>query len=581
MYAAAISGFVALIYEVAWTRLLALVLGPTTYAFATMAAAFISGIAIGSALGARLARRTARAGVWLALTLVICAVAATTAAWFAAVRLPLIVAAAVAAPDAAFGPIVFWQAFGVAVLLLPTTMALGAAFPLALAVASGGSEAPIEREVALVYAANTLGAITGALAGGFVLVPLLGLRSTFHTAAFIGTVGGALCLAATLRSAGARGMRAPAFGAATAVAAGLVDHACCPPGIATLLSSGAYKYAPYLGAADLETVLRAGRLEYYKEGAAGTVSGSPTRRHALAGHRRQGRRVQCRRHADAAAARAAAGPAPSRSAGHLRDRPRQRRHARLRARAGTVHHADVVEISPEVVEASRSSIGENGRRAAKPGVRLIVGDGRSHLLLTTQPLRRHRLGAVEPVDGRRGRAVHAGVLRGGPRAAEAGRSHLPVGSHLRHQPRRSAVDRADVLVRVPAGDDVARRRRRSAADWHQRRRDRHPSPRLPLDAWRRGTAPAALADVGIAGENTPFALLSLFAGGPQELHGTAPARRSRPTTGWRWSSRRRAASTGGCRECQRRSDPRPTAAPERRRRRLSAARPTQLDVTRG
>ena len=64
--AAAISGFAALIYEVAWTRLLALVIGPTTYAFATMAAAFIGGLAIGSALGTRLARRTERPAIWLA-----------------------------------------------------------------------------------------------------------------------------------------------------------------------------------------------------------------------------------------------------------------------------------------------------------------------------------------------------------------------------------------------------------------------------------------------------------------------------------------------------------------------------------
>ena len=69
--AVAISGFAALIYEVAWTRLLALVIGPTTYAFATMAAAFISGLALGSALGTRLARRTPRPAVWLALMLVV------------------------------------------------------------------------------------------------------------------------------------------------------------------------------------------------------------------------------------------------------------------------------------------------------------------------------------------------------------------------------------------------------------------------------------------------------------------------------------------------------------------------------
>src|SRR6202035_4922497 len=58
--AAAISGFAALVYEVAWTRLLALVIGPTTYAFATMAAAFISGLTVGSALGCSLARRVER-----------------------------------------------------------------------------------------------------------------------------------------------------------------------------------------------------------------------------------------------------------------------------------------------------------------------------------------------------------------------------------------------------------------------------------------------------------------------------------------------------------------------------------------
>ena len=104
--------------------------------------------------------------------------------------------------------------------------------------------------------------------------------------------------------------------------------------------------------------------------------------------------------------------------------------------SGAVERADVVEISPEVVEASHFFDRENGGALAKPGVRLIVGDGRSHLLLTPQTLRRDRVGAVEPVDGRRRVALHARVLRGGARAAEAGRPALPVGAHLRHQPRR-------------------------------------------------------------------------------------------------------------------------------------------------
>ena len=44
--AAALSGFAALVFEVSWTRLIALIIGPTTYAFALMAASFIVGIAL-------------------------------------------------------------------------------------------------------------------------------------------------------------------------------------------------------------------------------------------------------------------------------------------------------------------------------------------------------------------------------------------------------------------------------------------------------------------------------------------------------------------------------------------------------
>src|SRR5471030_482261 len=207
---AGLSGFAALIYEVAWTRLLALVIGPTTYAFATMAAAFISGLAIGSALGTRLARRVARPALWLAAMLLTAAVAASGAAWIAATRMPLIVAAQVADPGAAFTQVVVTQAFGTALLLLPMTLALGATFPLALAVAGGrlrvadasagqGGTSTAGRDAARVYTANTIGAIAGALTGGFLLVPALGLRLTFQTAAIIGALGGAGCLAAALR----------------------------------------------------------------------------------------------------------------------------------------------------------------------------------------------------------------------------------------------------------------------------------------------------------------------------------------------------------------------------------------------
>ena len=93
------------------------------------------------------------------------------------------------------------------------------------------------------------------------------------------------------------------------------------------------------------------------------------------------------------------------------------------------------------------------------------------------PLRRDRFRAVESVDGRHRGAVHARVLRSGARTIEAGRPDLPMGAYLRHQSRRSAIDRADVRIGFPRVDHVARWRGGSAADRIQRGRDRIASGR--------------------------------------------------------------------------------------------------------
>ena len=173
------SGFAALVFEVAFTRLLALVIGPTTYAFATMAGSFITGLALGSSVGARVSRKVAQPAYWLAATLAITAIAASLAASYAASRLPIVVASEVAGATATFESVVLRQAFDVALLLLPLTFALGAAFPLALATASSGTES-VAADAARVYVANTLGAISGSLAAGFLLVPRFGLQATFR-----------------------------------------------------------------------------------------------------------------------------------------------------------------------------------------------------------------------------------------------------------------------------------------------------------------------------------------------------------------------------------------------------------------
>src|SRR5207247_3173195 len=58
LYAA--SGFVAMLYEVAWTRVLVLVLGSSTYAYTIMLTTFLLGLALGAWLATRVLRELAR-----------------------------------------------------------------------------------------------------------------------------------------------------------------------------------------------------------------------------------------------------------------------------------------------------------------------------------------------------------------------------------------------------------------------------------------------------------------------------------------------------------------------------------------
>src|SRR5262249_29665295 len=384
--AAAVSGFTALVFEVAFTRLLALVIGPTTFAFATMAASFITGLALGSTAGARVSRKISRPAYWLAGTLAVAAIGGSLAASYAASRLPLMVAADVAAATVTFESVVLRQAFEVALLMLPMTFALGAAFPLALATASSGAES-VGPETARGYAATTLGAIAGSVRAGFVLAPRLALHARFGgRSRFASVCAVAIAGWAVLESRAVAPTRRLVVIGALAVAgvlfAVVVD---VPPWDRELLSSGAYKYAPYIhtrDASDLEASLRAGRLEYYKEGAAATVS---VRR--LAGRLSLAidGKVDASNAGDMLTQRLL-GVLPV----FIHRHPDQLCVIGLGSgvtvasamATGLVRHADVVEISPEVAAAAAFFSTENARVLESPNVRLIVGDGRSHLQLS-------------------------------------------------------------------------------------------------------------------------------------------------------------------------------------------------------
>ena len=181
-----LTGFASLALQVVWTRLLASILGPTTYAFSAVAI-FVLGIAGGSAAGGRLraaqaSAGTAGAGRGRQRPAALLGAAGVDTAVMAIARL-------VSTAGVTFGTVLLREWLVAAALLLPMALVFGAAFPLALGVASRADGAMVE-DLGLVYAVNTVGAIAGALVTGFALVPWLGLHDTMRLLALLTAAGG-------------------------------------------------------------------------------------------------------------------------------------------------------------------------------------------------------------------------------------------------------------------------------------------------------------------------------------------------------------------------------------------------------
>jgi len=179
--AMALSGAATFIYEVLWTRLLSHVVGSSVYAFATMLAAFLTGIALGGGLAGPFARRPAQAAGNFVVAQV--AIAAVSLGLFVFLDQLLPATRGQAANLLLAGTV-----------LLPPAVFIGATFPLAVRILSP-DERLAARCTARVYAWNTVGAIAGALLAGFFLIPGLGFEGAVRVAVLLNL---ALALAAVV-----------------------------------------------------------------------------------------------------------------------------------------------------------------------------------------------------------------------------------------------------------------------------------------------------------------------------------------------------------------------------------------------
>jgi spermidine synthase len=169
-----VSGSAALVYQLLWIKQLSLVVGVDVYAVTTAVSAFFAGLAIGGLIWGRRADASARPlrlYATLELGVALLGVAATLALGVAA--RPFAQLEAVLVPLA-------W-AIPFALVGMPALL-MGGTLPV-LVRALGPGENAIGASGGRLYAANTAGAIAGALLAPFVLIPLLGVRGSAFAAA--------------------------------------------------------------------------------------------------------------------------------------------------------------------------------------------------------------------------------------------------------------------------------------------------------------------------------------------------------------------------------------------------------------
>jgi spermidine synthase len=366
----ALSGFAALIYEVAWTRSLVLSLGSTVYAFTLILTAFILGLAVGSGVASRLIHRVKQPETVLA------GIQALIGA--AAIGLLPVLGGLPLGMVQEHGDLLRRTAWASALVVFIPTVLIGAVFPFTFRMASG-SDRTVGRSVAAVYTWNTIGSIAGSFAASFALIPVLGLASALRVAVTVNVGLAALLLRRRLVAV---------VPAALALVAWLI-----PSWDDRVLASGAYLYgAQYAAAAkalhlDLRTYLnRESTIEARYWDAYGLTSV----------HRNEEGLLSIRVNGKADASTGPADMETQRTLGHLGmlHHPDPRRALVIGLGSGVtlgaaarhpVKQLDCVEISSAGVLAAGHFASANEGVLQDPRVRLVVGDGRNAVQFSREP----------------------------------------------------------------------------------------------------------------------------------------------------------------------------------------------------
>ncbi len=181
--AAFVTGAAFFLMEMVWYRMLAPLLGGSTYSFGLILATALLGIGVG---GLAFFCRPSREPTTLT------EFATATALQALLLAIPLALGDNIAILAGLLGP---WDTFGftgkllawtliAGIVVFPASVVAGAQFPMLLSLAGRGRTG-VGTQVGLLYAVNTLGAVTGSLAGGFGLMPALTAPGCWRFAAIV------------------------------------------------------------------------------------------------------------------------------------------------------------------------------------------------------------------------------------------------------------------------------------------------------------------------------------------------------------------------------------------------------------
>src|SRR5438552_12139879 len=372
--AMAVSGAVAMVFEIAWTRALSLLLGSSTYAFTAMLLAVLIGLAMGSAVYAwRWGTRPVGPATLGVIQGAVGLSAAVVLVSFD--RLPDLILAALRVSTVPSWVDLVEILVSVAALTM-VTLWMGAAFPCAIA-AWAPAGARVGRGVGRLYAANTAGAIVGVLLGGLVLVPTWGIHGSLKMA-----VAATLMLCGALLVAGPGSIMRRSLPAAATLALAL-SVTFLPDWDRRLMASAPAVYAPsYLRAGagrPLREIVRDQESLFCRDGRSGTVAVTREggqRFLRINGKIDAGSAVDMSTQLMLAHLPLLAHPAPHTvfilGLGSGVTTGAAARHP--------VERVDVLEIEPAVIEASRFFTDLHGDVLRDSRVHALIGDGRNFLM---------------------------------------------------------------------------------------------------------------------------------------------------------------------------------------------------------